>query len=141
MAAFARVRVEHHDALGPLGVVGEAESVRRARVPDTLAYSSMKVVVAEKDEVRLERGEVDLDLVDVSVLGLELLDPGMGDEQVGAVRAPRRTGLAEGVERGLHAEHLRDGMHHDPAARARDIEPLVSEAAGEVELGEGVRQS
>ena len=75
------------------------------------------------------------------MLGLELLDAGMGDEQVGPVGAPGRTGLPEGLERRLHAQHLRDGVYDDPAPRPRDVETFVGEAAGEVDLPEGVRES
>ena len=46
MAAFARVGIEHHNALGPVRVIGEAEGVRRACVPDALGHPGMEVVVA-----------------------------------------------------------------------------------------------
>ena len=141
VAAFAGVRVEHHYALGPVGVVGEAEGVGRACVPDALSHLGMKVVVAEQDEVRLERPEVDLDLVDVGVLGLELLDPGVGDEQVGALGAAGRGWPARGP-RASPPRSASEGRRARPGpAPGRDLEALVGEAAGEVDLREGVGQS
>ena len=45
------------------------------------------MIMAEQDKVGLKRPEIDLDLVDVRVLGLELLDPRVGDKQVRPVGA------------------------------------------------------
>ena len=64
---------------GLVGVVGKAERVGRAGVPDALGDLGVEMVMAEQDEVGLKRPEVDLDLVDVSVPGLDLLDPRVGD--------------------------------------------------------------
>ena len=114
VTALAGVGVEHDDALGRLGVVGEGERVGRPRVPDALGDLDVEVVVAEEHEVGAQQRVVDLDLVDVGVRGLDRLDAGMGEEQVGAVEAAGAVGLVERVDRRLDGEHLRHRVDDEP---------------------------
>ena len=58
-------RVQHDYALGFVGVVGEAEGICRAGVPNALSDLGVEMVVPEQYEVRLQHSEVDLDLVDI----------------------------------------------------------------------------
>ncbi len=140
MAALAGDRVEYDYPFGPVGVVGKAERVGRAGVPDALGDLGVEMVMTEQHEVGLKRPEVDLDLVDVSVPGLDLLDPRVGEEQVGVLAAPRPVGLLEGLECRVYAQHLRDGVHDEGLRCRRDLEALIGEPMGEMHLGEGVRQ-
>ena len=87
MDDLACISVEDHDALGGVGVVGIGEGVGGAGVPDAGVDLGMEVVVTEQRQVgrRLEQAGVDLDLVDVGVVGLHLRHPGMGEQQVGGI--------------------------------------------------------
>ena len=96
--------------------------------------------MAQQDEVGLKRPEVDLDLVDVSVPGLYLLDPGVSDQQVRVLPASRPVGHLEGLERRVHAQHLRNGVHNQGVGSSADLKALIGEPVGEVDLREGVRQ-
>ena len=112
--AVPRVGVEDDDALGLVGVVGEGEGVGGPGVPHAVADTGVHVEVAQEHQVGPQFVGVDLDLVDVAVAGLDLRHPGMGDEQVDAVEAPVRADVGEGVERGVHGQHLRDGVYPQP---------------------------
>ena len=136
MAALPGVGVEHDDALGRLGVVGEAERVGRARVPHAVRHLGVEVVVAQEHQVGTQPAGVDLDLVDVGVAGLDLGDARVGEQEVAAVQAAAPVGLVQRVERGLHGQHLGDGVHHQP----RYLDALVGEPVGEVDVGEHVGQ-
>ena len=96
----------------------------------------MGVVVAEQNQVGLQATGVDLDLVDVRVTGLQLGQAGMGDQQVGGPGAAAGGRLVEGIQGGLDGQHLRHGVDH----QAGQLEALVGQAVGEVDLGEAVRQ-
>ncbi len=136
MAAGAGIGVEHDDALGLVGVIGEGERVGGSGVPHAVADLGVEVVVAEQDEVGPELAGVDLDLVDIGVAGFDLGQTGMGEEQVGAVEAAAAVGLGQGVEGGLDGEHLGHGVND----QAGQLEALVVQPVGEGHLGKGVGQ-
>ena len=72
VAALAADGVEHHDALRLVGVVGKTEGIGGAGVPNARRHFGVEMVMPEQYEVRLERGQVDLDLVYVCVARLPL---------------------------------------------------------------------
>jgi hypothetical protein len=133
---LAGVGVEHHDALGLVGIVGEGERVGRAGVPHALHHLRVEVVVAEQHEVGLDAAGIDLDLVDVGVARLDLGDARVGEQQVGAVDAALLVSQVERFERGVDGEHLRDAVH----AQAGQVERRVRQACGEHHVGERVGQ-
>ena len=103
-------------------------------------HLGVEMVVPEQDEVGLKARQVDLDLVYVGVPGLHLLDAGMSNEQVGLVCAPRLVGLLEGLQSGIDAQHLGDGVDDKCPVVCTDLEALVGQAVGKVHLGERVSQ-
>ena len=136
VAAGAGVGVEDDDALGLVRIVGEGERVGRARVPHAVAHLGVEVVVTEQDEVGSQLAGVDLDLVDVGVAGLDLGQPGMGEQQVGPVEAAAPVRLGERFEGRLDGQHLRHGVDD----QSRQFEALVLQSMGKGHLGEGVGQ-
>ena len=89
------------------------------------------MVVPEQDEVGLKARQVDLDLVYIGVPGLHLLDAGMSNEQVGLVCAPRLVGLLEGLQSGVDAQHLGDGVDDEGPVVCTDLKALVGQAGGQ----------
>ena len=99
MGRLARLGLHRQESLCPSRIIGEPERVGRAGVPDARTDGGVDVIVTEQDEIGLQFGVVDLDLIHVGILALDRVDERMREQHVDPVARTGTPGFAKGLDR------------------------------------------